>query len=177
MLVDWTMRGRVWVAPDFTDTYKIIPQQYWDKGQGLDREELGKHAMEGLDPSFASRSRGGEFVFICAGRTFGGGGKSIEHPIYAILGAGIKAVIVESTVRYFYRNAINHGLPILVCPGITGIVKTGDEIEVALLSGEIRNRSNGKAIQAQPMTEFALRILSAGGYLAFVKASLPRPAD
>ena len=79
--------------------------------------------------NFAAEASSGKYSFIIAGRNFGGGGKSIEHPIIAIKGAGVKAVIAESASRYFFRNAINNGLPILICEGITSNVRTGDDLE------------------------------------------------
>jgi 3-isopropylmalate/(R)-2-methylmalate dehydratase small subunit len=167
--------GRAWVCGDFTDSYKILPQQYWmggDKVGNLDPNELGKHVMEDVDKSFAESAKSGKFAFIVAGKNFGGGGKSIEHPIIAIKGAKIKAVISESASRYFFRNAINNGLPILTCPNILKIVKTGDELKINLDTGKIENLSTGKEAVSQPIPDIVQKIISKGGYINYVKETL-----
>lgn len=166
------LKGKAWVCEDFTDSYKILPEKYWQGGSqvgDLKTEELAKHAMEGVDPNFASEVRSGKYAFIIAGRNFGGGGKSIEHPIFAIKGAGVKAVVAESSSRYFFRNAINNGLPILICQGITSKVKTGDELEIDLLRGEIYNRSTGERLRSAPLPETLMQILQMGGYIPYVR--------
>jgi 3-isopropylmalate/(R)-2-methylmalate dehydratase small subunit len=171
------LHGRAWVCGDQTDTFMILPQQHWaggDQIDNLDPEELGKYAMEGLDPSFSQEARSGKYQFIVAGRNFGGGGKSIEHPIIAVKGAGIKAVIAESVSRYFFRNAINNALPIVVSDGVTEKVSKGDELEVDLDSGEIRNVTTGAIIKTQPLPGVVLDILSKGGYINYTKEKMAK---
>jgi len=168
------LRGYAWVCPDYTDSYKILPAKYWMGGESvwqLNAEELGPHAMEGLDPSFAAQAKEGKYQFIVAGKMFGGGGKSIEHPIYAIKGIGIKAVLAESISRYFYRNLINNGVPVLICRGITEAVHTGDELEVDLSAGKI-SIVKGATLAAKPLPEIALKIIAKGGYINYVKEKL-----
>jgi 3-isopropylmalate/(R)-2-methylmalate dehydratase small subunit len=135
-------------------------------------EELGKHAMEGADRNFALEASSGKYSFIIAGRNFGGGGKSIEHPIFAIKGAGVKAVVAESSSRYFFRNAINNGLPILICEGITSKVRTGDELEIDLSKGEIRNLSTGTKLKSAPIPDNLMQILQMGGYIPYTKKKM-----
>lgn len=166
------IKGRAWVCGDYTDAYKILPEKYWRGGAQvgtLNLEEMGKHAMEGVDPAFASNAMAGKYSIIIGGRNFGGGGKSIEHPIFAIIGAGVKVVIAESASRYFFRNAVNNGLPILICEGITAKVNTGDELEVNLSSGKIVNVTGGVRLESASMPEDLLRILDKGGYIAYTK--------
>jgi 3-isopropylmalate/(R)-2-methylmalate dehydratase small subunit len=169
------LRGKAWVCGDYTDSYKILPEQYWKGGTkigNLNMEELGKHAMEGADPAFASQALAGKYSFIVAGRNFGGGGKSIEHPIFAIKGAGVKVVITESSSRYFFRNSINNGLPILICEGITSKVKTGDDLEVNPSNGEIRNVTTGETLKSAPIPQDLMEILKMGGYIPYAKAKM-----
>ena len=166
------LKGKAWVCGDYTDSHKILPEQYWQGGTkvgNLNAEELGKHAMEGADQNFAAEARSGKYSFIIAGRNFGGGGKSIEHPIIAIKGAGVKAVIAESSSRYFFRNAINNGLPILICEGITSKVKTGDDLEIDLSHGEIRDLTTGTKLRFAPIPENLMQILQMGGYIPYTK--------
>jgi 3-isopropylmalate/(R)-2-methylmalate dehydratase small subunit len=167
------LRGRAWVCGDYTDTYKILPEKYWKGQTGKTKdEELGKHAMEGVDPGFAAEAISGKYSFITAGLNFGGGGKSLEYPIFAIKAAGIKAVLAESCSRYFYRNAINNGLLVMICKGISTKVKTGDELELNPSKGEIRNVTTGIKLQSDPMPEIALEILDAGGYIPYSKKEM-----
>jgi len=171
------MEGVAWVCGDCTDTYKILPQDYWmggDNASRLDPDELGSHAMEGIDASFANAARAGKYQFIVAGKNFGGGGKSIEHPIIAIKGAFIKVVLAESVSRYFFRNAINNGLPILTLDGISRKIKTGDELEINLDTGEIHNQSTGEDFKAQPVPSFVQEILAKGGYINYTKERLAK---
>jgi 3-isopropylmalate/(R)-2-methylmalate dehydratase small subunit len=175
MSTETILTGKAWVCGDFTDSYKILPQQYWmggDKVGSLDPIELGKHVMEDVDKDFAEAAKAGKFSFIVAGKNFGGGGKSIEHPIIAIKGAQIKAVITESASRYFFRNAINNGLPILTCSDVTTTIKTGDELRVDLNTGKITNISTGKEMTAQPLPDLIQKIISKGGYINYVKETL-----
>lgn len=169
------LKGKAWVCGDYTDAYKILPELYWKGGAqigNLNMEELGKHAMEGVDKNFAAEAHSGKFSFIIAGRNFGGGGKSIEHPIIAIKGARVKAVITETSSRYFFRNAINNGLPILICEGVTSKVKTGDELEVDLSSGEIQNLTTGTKIKSARIPEDLMKILMVGGYIPYTRKKI-----
>ncbi len=169
------LKGKAWVCGDYTDSQKILPEEYWQGGTkvgNLDMEELGKHAMEGVDPRFASEAAAGKYAFIVAGQNFGGGGKSIEHHVFAIKGAGIKAVITESSSRYFFRNAINNGLPILICEGITSNVRTEDSLEVDLTTGEIRNLTRSVNLKSAPLPENLTEILKMGGYIPYTRRRL-----
>ena len=172
------LRGVAWTCPDHTDSYDILPKEYWSGGAdigSLNEAELGKRAMAGIDDEFATRASAGEFDFIVAGKTFGGGGKSIEHPIIAIRGAGINAVIAEGFARYFYRNAINNRLPVLQCEGILDAVSSGDELSVDLESGTIRNETTDETLTAQKLPDLALDILRSGGGINYAKTKkLPK---
>ena len=173
MAKETILRGKACVFGDYVDVYQILPQQYWASvRKSLDKliaKELGKHAMEGADTNFAPKALAGEYAFIVAGRNFGGGGKSIEDPVFAIKGAGVRAVIAESCSRYFFRNAINNGLVAMICGGITANVKTGDELTITLSEGEILNVTTGLRLQSAPMHEISLEILNMGGYIPYIR--------
>lgn len=169
------IEGSAKVFGDYVDSYQILPEQYWKGGTQigtLSAEELGKHALEGADPKFASEALSGKYAFVVAGRNFGGGGKSIEHPVFAIKGAGVKGVLVESCSRYFFRNGINNGLLIMICPGIKDKVKTGDALLVDPLKGEIHNTTRDIRLPSDPLPEIALEILKVGGYIPYTKKKI-----
>jgi 3-isopropylmalate/(R)-2-methylmalate dehydratase small subunit len=105
---------------------------------------------------------------IVGGQNFGCG-SSREHAPIAIKGSQAKCIIAPSFARIFFRNAINIGLPILECPeAVTGITE-GDDVDVNLATGEIRNLTSGQSFQARPLPDFVLKIAAAGGIVNFLK--------
>jgi 3-isopropylmalate/(R)-2-methylmalate dehydratase small subunit len=105
---------------------------------------------------------------VVGGNNFGCG-SSREHAPIAIKGSGAICVIAASFARIFFRNAINIGLPILECRPAADEIKEGDEIEVSLDSGVIRNLTQGKTYQAAALPDFVLKIAAAGGIVNFLK--------
>jgi len=99
---------------DNINTDVIIPGKYLES---IDPEELGRHALEGLDPTFPQRAREG--VILIGGKNFGCGSSREQAPM-ALKSAGVRCVIAESFARIFYRNSINIGLPALECREIAG---------------------------------------------------------
>ena len=156
------MKGTAWKFGDDIDTDIIVPGRYLIY---TDEERLSKHCMEGLDDKFSEKCEKGDF--IVAGTNFGCG-SSREHAPIAIKGAGISAVIAESFARIFYRNATNVGVPLLEAPGITDLVKDGDEIEVDMSKGIIK-AENGDEITFKKLPPFMLEILEKGGLIEYLK--------
>ncbi|MEM3047126.1 MAG: 3-isopropylmalate dehydratase small subunit, partial [Candidatus Bathyarchaeia archaeon] len=137
-----SLQGRVLKYGNLVDTDVILPGKYL----GItDPAELAKHAMEGLDPSFPERVK--RSPILVAGRNFGCGSSREEAP-RALKYAGASCIIAESFARIFYRNAINVGLPILECRGISGKVSEGDLLEVDLGKGRILNVTKREEYQA-----------------------------
>ena len=163
------IKGRCWVADDYVMAYDIIIQKYWTSA--LDPDENSKWVMAGVDEAFNKENgfKDEGYTFIVAGHNFAGGGKSIEHVITGLMGAGIKAVIADSFSRLQFRNAINYGFPFVTCNEIKSICKTGDELEVNLQSGEIINHSSGKSIEASPIPEFVLSVAEEGGMVNYIQ--------
>ncbi len=156
------LRGRAWKFGDDISTDHITPGRYYHLRSNM--PELAKHVMEDADPEFMNKFRPGDF--IVAGRNFGMG-SSREHAPLALKIAGVSAVIAKSFARIFYRNAINVGLPVLIAD--TDGIEDGDEIEVDLTTGKIRNVTRGIEIESSPIPEFMLRILNEGGLVSFVR--------
>ncbi|MGH2819958.1 MAG: 3-isopropylmalate dehydratase small subunit [Actinomycetota bacterium] len=157
-------RGRAWVYKDNVDTDVIIPARHL---MTSDEKELAAHAFEDLDASFASEVEPGDIVL--AGRNFGCG-SSREHAPISLKGAGVGAVVAESFARIFFRNAINTGLPILICAEAARDAEKGDEIEVALSGGEVGNVTRGRSYRAEPLPEAVMDIVRAGGLIPWVRA-------
>ncbi len=157
--------GHVYKFGSNIDTDAIIPARYLNT---FDPAELARHCMEDADPGFPSKVKAGDI--IVADKNFGCG-SSREHAPIAIKGAGVACVVADSFARIFYRNAINIGLPILESPEAAAAIQEGDEIEVDLETGLIKNLRSGEVYQATPFPEFMQRIMAQGGLINYVKES------
>jgi 3-isopropylmalate/(R)-2-methylmalate dehydratase small subunit len=157
-----SMEGNVWKFGDNIDTDVIIPAPYLVT---TDSGELGKHCMEGVDPSFARNVKPGDI--IVAGKNFGCG-SSREHAPMAIKGAGVACVVAESFARIFFRNAFNMGLPIFEASGVSEATAQGNRILVDPDTGEIVDLTNRRRFSAQPIPPFMQALIEAGGLMAYV---------
>ncbi|MEQ8200085.1 MAG: 3-isopropylmalate dehydratase small subunit [Syntrophomonadaceae bacterium] len=157
--------GKVHKFGSNIDTDAIIPARYLNT---YDPAELARHCMEDADADFPNQVKVGDI--IVADKNFGCG-SSREHAPIAIKGAGVACVVADSFARIFYRNAINIGLPILESPEAAAAVQGGDEIEIDLETGKIRNLRNGDVYQATPFPEFMQGIMARGGLINYVKES------
>jgi 3-isopropylmalate/(R)-2-methylmalate dehydratase small subunit len=155
--------GRAFVYGANIDTDQIYPGGYLDL---TDPELVGQHAMERVDPDFVKEVKPGDM--IVAGANFGCG-SSREHAAVTLKASGIAAVLAESFARIFYRNAINLGLPLLVCPGIVNLVKRGDLLSVDMAAGTLINQSTGASVKAQPLSAYVMAILESGGVKPMIR--------
>jgi 3-isopropylmalate/(R)-2-methylmalate dehydratase small subunit len=155
--------GRAFVYGTNIDTDQIYPGGYLDL---TDPELVAQHAMERVDPDFVKEVKPGDM--IVAGANFGCG-SSREHAAVTLKASGIAAVLAESFARIFYRNAINLGLPLLVCPGIASLVKRGDLLRVDMAAGTLINQSTGASVKAQPLSAYVMAILESGGVKPMIR--------
>lgn len=153
------LEGRVWKFGDHIDTDCIIPARYLVSTDG---DELKKHCMEALDPTFPTKVKAGDI--IVAGKNFGCG-SSREHAPLAIKALGISCIIAFSFARIFYRNAFNMALPLFECPLLSQEASSADILRVDMAKGLITNLTQGKAYQTSPLPPFMLQLLEAGGLL------------
>ena len=158
--------GKAFVYGANIDTDQIYPGRYLDQ---TDPEAVARHALEGADPEFAARCAPGDIVV--ASTNFGCG-SSREHAVVTLKAAGVGAVLAESFGRIFFRNAINLGLPAIVCPGAAGAVRRGDTLTVDIAAGTVTNKTTGAVLQAQPLSDYVLNILKNGGIKPMIRASL-----
>lgn len=155
-------KGRAFVFGDDIDTDAIIPARYLNV---IEPEELAKHCMEDADRSFTERVRSGDV--IVAGKNFGCG-SSREHAPLALKAVGVSCVVASSFARIFYRNSFNIGLILVECPGAVENFSEGEEIEVDLESGLVRNKSRGTELTFQPIPDFMLELVDAGGLISYI---------
>lgn len=153
---------------DNVDTDVIIPGKYLVH---IDPRELAQHAMEGLDPAFTKKAKDG--VILVAGKNFGCGSSREQAPI-ALKYAGVKCVLAESFARIFYRNAINIGLPVVECKGVSSKVEEGNVLTVNLENGTVKNQSKNMTFHATQLPPFILEILSDGGLIENLRKKMKR---
>jgi len=161
-----SMRGLAHVVGHHIDTDVIIPARYLLTS---DPKALAPHAFEDLDPELARRITPGDIVV--AGENFGQG-SSREHAPLALVGLGVSAVVAVSFARIFYRNAFNVGLMVVECPDAHAHVHEGDQLEVDVAAGVVRNLTQRAEYAAQPIPEFMQHLVAAGGLVGYVQARL-----
>jgi 3-isopropylmalate/(R)-2-methylmalate dehydratase small subunit len=156
------LKGRAFKFGDNISTDHIIPGRYAPLRSNL--PELAKHVMEDADPTFASRVKKGDF--IVSGSNFGLG-SSREHAPLVIKMSGVSAILAKSVARIFFRNAINLGLPVLICD--TDKIDDGDKLEVDLKTGVVKDITNGNRLTFGKIPEIMLRILKQGGLVSYIQ--------
>ena len=150
--------GRVFKYGDNVDTDVIIPARYLNSS---DPAELATHCMEDIDKDFVNQVQKGDI--IVANKNFGCG-SSREHAPLCLKTAGVSCIIAETFARIFYRNAINIGLPVIVCKDLPDDVKTGDTMELSMSDGTAQ--ANGKTYSCTKLPEYMQNILNQGGLIA-----------
>ena len=156
------LKGRAFKFGDSISTDHITPGRFAHLRSNL--PELAKHVLEDADSTFASRVKAGDF--IVAGNNFGLG-SSREHAPLVIKIAGVSAIIAKSVARIFFRNAINLGLPVLICD--TDKINDGDELEVDLTAGTVNDITNGNRLTFSKIPEVMLHILDEGGLIPYIQ--------
>ena len=149
--------GKIFKFHDDLDTDQIIASQYLLLPTV---EEMKEHAFESLDTEFAGKVKLGDYVV--GGENFGCGSSREQAP--AVLKAlGVRAVVAKSFARIFYRNAINIGLPAIVCRELPDAVQTGDEMELSLTEGTAA--VNGVTYRCTKLPEYMQEIVNRGGLI------------
>jgi len=155
------LKGKAFKFGDDINTDLIISGKY--KFKTLDMAELAKHVLEDARPGFYNEVSSGDF--IVAGKNFGCGSSREQAPL-AIKFANISGVIAKSFARIFYRNAINVGLPVIICEEAKKIDE-GDKILIDLQKGKIVNETKKITLDASPIPGFMMEILNDGGLIEY----------
>ncbi len=149
-------KGKAHILGNDVNTDDIIASKY--KSSTTDMVEMSKYLMGNVDPDFVRRIAPGDF--IVAGSNFGCG-SSRETAPRVIKMAGLSAVLAKGFARIFFRNAINVGLPVVECE--TGGIEDGDQLEVDLSAGLVRNITRGTETRVAPLPAVMLELLNDGG--------------
>jgi 3-isopropylmalate/(R)-2-methylmalate dehydratase small subunit len=159
---DLVLKGKAIKLGDNISTDDIIPGRFAHLRSNL--PELAKHVLEDAVPGFASRVKSGDL--LVAGKNLGLG-SSREHAPVVIKMSGLGAILAQSAARIFFRNAINQGLPVLICD--TEKIGDGDELEINLTSGMIANLTSGITLNCSKMPPIMSAILEEGGLIPYIR--------
>jgi 3-isopropylmalate/(R)-2-methylmalate dehydratase small subunit len=147
---------------------RMFSGRVWKFGDSIDSGNI-KGVMAGLDPEFHLKVKSGDLII--AGINFGMGSSAEDAP-RSLRDAGIAAVLAESISNIYLRTLINLGVPAIECRGISTLVEEGDQIEIDLESGRVRNLTNGALLRFAPFSDHAIAILDKGGLIPYLKSSL-----
>ncbi|KRG74348.1 3-isopropylmalate dehydratase [Stenotrophomonas ginsengisoli] len=157
------VRGNTFVFGDRIDTDVLAPGPYMREPMSV----LASHCLEAVDPSFASEVRPGDIVV--GGESFGIG-SSREQAVQALAELGVGAIIAKSFARIFYRNALNLGVPALVCADLEAA--RGDDLEVLPVEGRIINHSSGREFSCEKIPPQLMEIVAGGGLMPWLERKL-----
>jgi len=158
------MSGRAFVFGDNIDTDVLAPGRYMK----VPVEELARHCMEAIAPDFARTVQEGDVVV--AGRNFGMG-SSREQAAQALKILGVSAVVAKSFGGIFLRNALNLGLPVMVCAA-TDEIRQDDRVAVDLVGGRVINETTAATLAGEPLPGFLLEMLTDGGLVPHLEKRL-----
>ncbi len=159
------LRGRVWKYGDDVNTDVIFPGKY--TYTVTEPKEMAKHALEDLDPGFASRVQPGDI--IVAGKNWGNG-SSREQAVGSLKHSGVTAIIAKSFGRIYFRNAVNNGLVPIVCAAAVDAISNGETIEIDLDAHAIRC-DNG-TFDFPPLSPTLVAIIETGGLIPMLRRKL-----
>ena len=161
--------GRAWVFGDNVDTDVLAPGKYMKSGI----DEMARHCLEAVEPGFAGGVRAGDVV---VGRRNFGTGSSREQAPQALKHLGVAALVAESFAGLFYRNALNLGLPAVVCAD-AGRIRDGDRVRVDPEAGRIENLSTGQTLACEPIPAHLMQMLRDGGLMPHLEKRLARQRE
>ncbi len=160
------VKGKAWVYGDDINTDVIFPGRFLNI---VEPDEMAEHAMEDLDTEFKGNVQKDDIVV--AGKNFGCG-SSREQAATCLKYAGVGAIVAKSFARIYYRNSINLGIPILISDEAPDRISKGDELEVDLENGTIKNLTKNEDFVVKPLPVFILGIIKDGGLIPNLKKKL-----
>jgi 3-isopropylmalate/(R)-2-methylmalate dehydratase small subunit len=167
-MANLVLKGKAIKLRDNISTDDIVPGRFAHLRSNL--PELAKHVLEDAAPEFASRVKAlsaagkGEGILV-AGKNLGLG-SSREHAPVVIKMSGVDAILAKSAARIFFRNAINQGLPVLLCE--TDKIRDGDELEIDVTGGKITDLTSGMTLSCGKMPPIMSAILKEGGLIPYM---------
>ena len=157
------IRAKAFKYGDDINTDYIISGKY--KFKSADMEAMAVHAMEELDPKYYEKVKP-EGGILVAGTNFGMGSSREQAPL-VLIHSNTKAVLAKTFARIFFRNAINTGLPVVEVD--TDLIGDGDELEIDLEAGVVRDLTKGAEIPFAPLPPVMAQLLAEGGLVEHFK--------
>jgi 3-isopropylmalate/(R)-2-methylmalate dehydratase small subunit len=152
------IRGKVWKFGDNISTTDITPGEMF-MGQRKEPKEI---AFAAIRPEWRDQVKPGDC--IVAGKNFGfGSHRASANDVMKDLGLG--CIVADSIARIYYRSGIAIGFPAFACPGVSEIFEEGDEIELDIYTGTVKNLTTGKSLKGNPYPSQLLEILDSGGIM------------
>jgi 3-isopropylmalate/(R)-2-methylmalate dehydratase small subunit len=167
--MNFAIKGKVaWVFGDFFAGDMILGRTGALLDPNRDPKNLMKYVLTEYDKGFPANFHKGDAMI--AGKVFG---MARDHgSIKALKELGVSVIVAESFGRVWMRRAISNALPVLRCPGITQFANKGDELEIDLETGIVRNLSTNKSLATKPALAPQLDILEAGGMIGYLKKKI-----
>lgn len=156
--------GRAWVFGDNINTDLMAPARLLKRPVA----EFAQHCMETLQPNFAAEVKAGDIVV--GGMNFGCGSSREQAP-EAFRHLGVAAMVAKSFARTFYRNAMNLGLPVVVCSE-AGLIVQGTRLRISLENGVIEDLDTGKTYKCEAIPAHLMNMLNDGGLLGHLEKRL-----
>lgn len=159
--------GKVWKFGDNMNTDLMMPGQDVIARPGITDEEAARHCMSAIRPGWTAEVSKGDIII--AGRNWGCGSSRPAARLFKVLGIGV--IVADSMTRVFFRNAVNTGLPVLICNGVSELFDEGDKAKIDMERGEVTNVTTGKSLtgEALPPDSPPFQILKAGGLMPFME--------
>ena len=159
------LHGRVWKYGDDVNTDVIFPGKY--TYTVTEPKEQAKHALEDLDPTFASNVQAGDI--IVGGKNWGNG-SSREQAVGCLKYSGVTAIIAKSFARIYFRNAVNNGLVPIACASAVDAIQNGETIAIDLDPHMIRCAAG--AFEFPALSPSLLTIIETGGLIPMLRRKL-----
>jgi 3-isopropylmalate/(R)-2-methylmalate dehydratase small subunit len=162
------VQRRIWHLGADIDTDVLAPGHAMKHGLDV----MAQHCLESVLPQFAKKVQRGDV--IVAGENFGIG-SSREQAAQVLVHLGIAAVIAPSYSGLYFRNAFNVGLLLLTCASVH---RLQHQTELALdIEKQRLALSDGTDLPCEPIPDFLLQMVQAGGLLARLKKlrAIPSP--
>lgn len=159
--------GRAWKFGDGVcgDDGIIQFSRIGDLG-AYDEPALKAMCFQLINQEFAKQVQAGDLVV--GGHNFAH--HSHPHVCVALKASGITAVVVESCDSGFMRKCLNIGVPVVICPGVAGLVREFEGLEVDLAGGRVLHAGSGRSLPVRPFSRRMLDIVQAGGLIPFLAA-------
>jgi 3-isopropylmalate/(R)-2-methylmalate dehydratase small subunit len=157
--------GKVWKYGDNINTDVIFPGRY--TYTLMSEEEMGKHALEDMDTIFNKSDVRGNII---VGGWNWGCGSAREQAVKCLKARGVGALIAKGISRIYYRNSLNEGLPIIICPQAVDAINSGEEITINFETNAII--TGGVQFSFPPYPEYVLGLVSCGGLIPYVREKL-----